>query len=318
MKIIDQSPYRNANGQITLKERLRASLRYGFGWYGEMQAQDIISRQLARHLPDSYTLLRNLPLEGLDQSSTMVLVGPSGVRAIHANASRGIYRVKENTWSRFDSRARRFRPAAPNVIRRTIDLAHALRSFLNRRGLSLLEVEPVVMFSTPGLHVDTVRSHARIVVFDGIEHYGSGLLSSRVVLDRGDVEAITNLLLHPDRSAQAPVAAATPAPASRAGEAASPFALAGGSAPDDFPRFDDDTLAKYAPGSASDRPAPSPTRAAGEDLAARPAEAAAAPPGRAPRRKPALSRRQVTLLIGLAVINLCTLASCVILLLFLR
>ncbi len=145
-------------------------------------------------MDNRYVILRNVQLEGLDIPIPLILVGPTGARVIYPSASRGVYRARGETWEQMDDRAQVYRAATPNLISRTQLMAQAVSAYLTGRDMPLPEVEPVLMFSDPGTHVETVRPLVRVVLVDGLERFVAGLLQSRSYLDKENVQKIVVLL----------------------------------------------------------------------------------------------------------------------------
>ena len=93
MNIIDHSSFVDDKGEITFVERIRGTLRHGSSWYADMQAQETVVSRLENALDDSFTLIRNHILPGLDIPIPLTLVGPSGVHVIYASGIKGIYQA---------------------------------------------------------------------------------------------------------------------------------------------------------------------------------------------------------------------------------
>jgi hypothetical protein len=163
----------------------------------ERESQEVIVARLGKMLDNSYTLLRNHPLPGVGVEIPFVLVGPPGVRLLYPSADSGIYRARDTEWLVMNDRTRSFEPAKPNLIETALRMAHALHKFMGDQGLELPGVEPVMLFTNPGIHVDTANPAVRIVPRDGIEKFAAGLLQAPVFLSNEDVQVVANVISRP-------------------------------------------------------------------------------------------------------------------------
>ena len=192
MKIIDANEIKQTEpGAMT---RLASSLGLGKSRSREQQSQDVVVSALGRMLGGQYTLLRDVKLEGLEIPIPLILVGPQGVRVLAASGLRGVYRVKAESWERMDEDRHSYEPARPNLVTRTLLMAQAVQAFLAAQGHPLDEVEPVLVFTNPGVHVETARPLVRVLQMDALERYISGVLQSRTFLSPGQEQVVVELL----------------------------------------------------------------------------------------------------------------------------
>lgn len=176
-------------------ERFWETLRLGRDWFEDMQAQDEVIALLGKALDNRFVMLRNVTLEGLEIPIPLVLVGPPGVWVIYPSAIRGLFRARGDAWEKMDSTQEMFRPATPNLMRRTHLMAQAVAAYFSARNVSLPAIEAVLLFSHPGTHVEAIRPEVRIVLVDGLERFIVGILQARIWLERGDVEKVVDLLI---------------------------------------------------------------------------------------------------------------------------
>ncbi|MEW6566614.1 MAG: hypothetical protein AB1449_00315 [Chloroflexota bacterium] len=217
MRVIERSEFLQEDGQTTLENRIRATLRYGFGWYASMEAQRMVGQRLGSVLGPDYVLMCNVALPGSPAIVPLILIGPQGVRSIVTTSLRGTYRAKGEEWLTFDSGARHFKRVRPNQQAIAIGHSDIVLKYFRGQGYDLHEVEPVLIFTNPRTHVDTARPRVRIVMADGIEHFGANLLQLHPILDHEDVEALVDCVLHPKQMRPEPtgepfVPAMPPAP----------------------------------------------------------------------------------------------------------
>jgi hypothetical protein len=197
MQINDRSKFRDEQGVISLELRIRATLKYGLDWYGEMEAQEFVTRMLAKGLGDEHTLLRNVPLVGTDVLAPMILFSPQGVRLIQPSDARGNFSAREDEWLSFNSRTRQFKPAQPNLQFRALALARGLRRYFEAQGFALPELEALLIFTNPQTLVDRANPQARIVLADAIEHFASSLQERQQIMDQEDIQMLVDALINP-------------------------------------------------------------------------------------------------------------------------
>ena len=197
MQLNDLSKFRDEQGVISLELRIRGTLKYGFDWYAEMEAQEFITRKFGKVLGDEHTLLRNVPLVGTDVLAPMILFSPQGVRLILPSEARGNFRASEDQWMSFNSRTRNFKPTQPNLQFRSLALARGLRRYFEAQGFALPELEAVLIFTNPQTLVDRANPLARIVLADAIEHFASSLQERQQIMDQEDIQMLVEALVNP-------------------------------------------------------------------------------------------------------------------------
>jgi hypothetical protein len=181
MKVIDKTPLQNEKGEIGPLQRLQGTLEYGLSWYSEMEAQKAVIAQLDQVLEKGFTLIRNVTLGKSPIVEPLVLIGPPGVYVIYVTAQSGLYEAKGDEWNIIKSG--HAYPASSNLMSRVARLARALQVFLERQGVTLPgAVEPVLMASSPAMHIDSVRPMVRVVLSDAVRQFGASLLQARPVL----------------------------------------------------------------------------------------------------------------------------------------
>ena len=210
MQVNERSELRDEQGLISLENRLRGTLKHGFDWYGEMEAQEFVTRQIGRVLGDDHTLLRNVPLVGTDVLAPMILFSPQGVRLLMPSTARGNFRAAEDEWMSFQGRSRNFKPTRPNLQFRALALARGLHRYFQAQGYALPGLEAVLIFTNPQTLVDRANPQARIVLADAIEHFASNLLERQQVMDQEDIKSLIDALLNPKLPEPAPQPEAEP------------------------------------------------------------------------------------------------------------
>jgi hypothetical protein len=197
MQVIELSEFRDEEGLISLENRVRGTVKYGFDWYGEMQAQERVTRKLEGILDDEHMLLRNAPLVGTDVLAPMILFSPQGVRLLYPTSARGTFRAQDDQWQTFSSRTRQFTPKKPNLQFRALAFASGILRFFESQGFPLPDLEAVLLFTNPQTHVDTASPQARIVLADAFEHFAARILEGQAIMDQEDIHMLVDSLLNP-------------------------------------------------------------------------------------------------------------------------
>lgn len=197
MQVIDLSEFRDEEGLITLENRVRGTVKFGFDWYGDMQAQERVTRKLKGVLDDDHMLLLNAPLVGTDVLAPMILFSPQGVRLLYPSTAKGTFRAQDDQWQTFNGRTRQFSPKKPNLQFRALAFASGLHRYFESQGFPLPDIEAVLLFLNPQTHVDTASPQARIVLADAFEHFAAKILEGQTIMDQDDIHMLVDSLLNP-------------------------------------------------------------------------------------------------------------------------
>jgi hypothetical protein len=211
MRIIDKTPLLNEKGELGVLQRLQGMLKYGFDWPNELEAQKAIITFFDRQLEKGYTLIRNLPLGASGIVVPLLLLGPTGIYAIHVTFLRGRYEARANSWN--EEAGDGYKPARVNLVQQTARLAKAVTAYIERQGIKLpVEVEPVLIAANPGLHIEAVRPAVKVIMIDGVKSFVAGLATGRPVLGSEAVHDFTDRILNPRLPAKPGAAAGAPPP----------------------------------------------------------------------------------------------------------
>jgi hypothetical protein len=198
MRHIELSEFRDEDGQITLENRIKASLRHGLRWYNEMQAQDLAIEKLSRTLGPEHVAITNLMLAGTSIAIPMIILSPQGILVALPSALSGVFRAKGDDWLKYGGGgSQRFTPARPNILGEISALAELVQSYLRDKGYDIQEVEPVIIFTNPRTHIDTQTPSVRIVQADAIDRFAAKLLENQPIMDQDDIRDLTTLLTRP-------------------------------------------------------------------------------------------------------------------------
>lgn len=212
MKVFDKTPLQNEKGEIGPLQRLQGTLKYGFSWYPELEAQKIIIAQLDRAFEKGFALIRNMTLPGSQIVEPIILIGLPGIYVIYVTPLSGFYEAKGDQWNVVNNG--RASPAPINLMSRAARLARALQVYLERQGVSLpAPVEPVLIASSPAMHIDSMRPVVRVVMSDAVKQFAASLLQAQPVLKSQFVYDLADRIVtpRPKTSPEQPQPAAPPA-----------------------------------------------------------------------------------------------------------
>ncbi|MGB8212061.1 MAG: hypothetical protein WCE68_00750 [Anaerolineales bacterium] len=201
MKTIDQTPFYKENGELGMVDRAKAVIRFGAGWFKEVEAQRSVIAVFDRNLDKKYTLLHNVTPPGLNIMFPLILVGPTGLYVMTVTPLTGTVRAKADQWGTIVGDS--LRTATPNMLTLTERMARAIQVFLKKQGIQeFLEAEAVLLCSDPSLHVDTMRPIVRVVMRDALDRFAASISQARVVLPPESVLKIVNCIITPLAPAQ--------------------------------------------------------------------------------------------------------------------
>jgi len=197
MKLIDYTRQPNTPGFIQeLLERVQAWVPF---WFSEKLAHERLVSRLNRDLDNRFLLLKNLPLGDSPEVTPYILIGPPGMVVLNVSTQKGIYRARDESWWELGKTSRRYQPAHHNLIRQTLGLTQRFKTYLEQQSLSCPVIQPVLLFTDPGVHVETSRPAVRIVLTDGIKNLLANLLQSDEVLSPYQIRVLADFL---DRAAR--------------------------------------------------------------------------------------------------------------------
>lgn len=156
----------------------------------EAPAQETLIAAFQRVLDNRFVMLRNLHLPEASALAPLVLVGPPGIWVIYATAQKGIFRATEENWEQLNERSHKYSSGKPNLLAQALLLARAVQAELEARDLRVPDVEAALFFSNPGVHVDTTRPAARVILADAAEHFAAGLVRSPIELELEEIRDV--------------------------------------------------------------------------------------------------------------------------------
>jgi hypothetical protein len=194
MKIIGEDPQARKKNLSNPIDRAIKTLLRDPEQIREMQAQEAAITALEKMLDNRYFVIRNAEIEGLEIPIPLILVGPPGVWVMVPVAMRGFYRARGDEWERVGNRQDNYIPMRPNLVERTAMFGKVVQTYLAGRGYEKYKVEPVLIFTDPGVHVETEHPSVRIVLMDALDRFVSSLLKSTPIINWKDSQVLINLL----------------------------------------------------------------------------------------------------------------------------
>jgi len=200
MKVIDQSPVRaDIQPFDKFKAYVKGISQFGWGWRADVKSEETIIASLQRFIDNSYTIVRNVILEGIDVPIPLVLVGPSGVYVLLASGATGVFRAKNEVWMEMSRSSRKYAPVRKNLITRAQLMSRVIDAYLTHHQRPHSPIHAALLFGNAGAHVDSVRSAVRVVLKDGMERFANSVVQGDTVYKKRDeiqdiVDALTGNL----------------------------------------------------------------------------------------------------------------------------
>ncbi len=197
MKIIDKTPFQDEKGEISLLGRIQGTLKFGFDWYGEMEAQKNLVGQLNRALEKGFVLIRNLNLPGSPIYIPLILIGTGGMYLLYATNVKGHFEAKGDQWNVIDGSGNS-QPARTNLLDKTAKLTRNFQKFLEINKIKIpVTVEPALVAVNPGAHIDVSRPAIRVVKSDVIKSYIASLTQAVPVMRADAIYELADRIAEP-------------------------------------------------------------------------------------------------------------------------
>ncbi len=215
MRIIDKTPLQDASGNINFVARIQGTLKYGFNWYPELEAQKVVMGQLDKLLEKGFVLIRNFPLPDSPILIPMILIGQGSISVILATPVKGHFEAVGSEWNRLINNGSPA-PERRNLLDLIAKLTRAFQRYLEKNNIHVdVPVEAVLIASDPGAQIDSLRPIARVLRSDAIKTFATTLLQERPVMRPENVYALADRIVDPkpivDESANASLTDGTPA-----------------------------------------------------------------------------------------------------------
>jgi len=200
MKVIDQSPIRaDLQPFDKFKAYLNGISQYGWDWKADVQAEETIIASLRHYMDNTFTIIRNVRLEGIDIPIPLVLVGPTGVFVLLASGAAGVFRAKGEVWMAMNRSSRKYAPVKKNLVARAQLMTRVVDAYLTHHQRPHPPIQTAILFGNAGAHVDSSRSSVRVVLKDGMERFANSVTQGDVIYKQKDeiqdiIDALTGKL----------------------------------------------------------------------------------------------------------------------------
>ncbi|MDI6693573.1 MAG: hypothetical protein QME21_00880 [Anaerolineales bacterium] len=163
----------------------------------DRKSQEAVLQIFKNILDNRFVMLLGLKFPSAQAYSPLILVGPPGVWVILASPMRGVFRAVEDQWEEMDARAHSFKPARANLPLQAVAMSKTVEALLTELVMDAVPIEPAVLFTNPGAHIEPQRPIARLIQADAIGRFAANLLQTRVTLSREAIESILERLSQP-------------------------------------------------------------------------------------------------------------------------
>jgi hypothetical protein len=160
----------------------------------EPRAETIVINGLKKVLDNKYFMLCNTELEGLEVPIPLILIGFPGIWVIYPSSQKGIFRAEENNWEIMDERSRRYRPVKPNLLLVANSMARAVEKYLTDRKLNIPPIEPLLIFTNPGVHLEALHPSVRIILGDALGRFAINLMQGESLLSSSQIQQLIDTL----------------------------------------------------------------------------------------------------------------------------
>jgi hypothetical protein len=182
MRVIDKTPFQDERGNISLIARIQGTLRYGFSWYPELEAQKAVLAQLDRVLDKSFVAIRNFTLPDSEIVIPIILIGPGSISMILASPVKGHFEARGDQWSTVSDSGASV-PVKRNLIDLTSKFTRVFQKYLSNHRINVsVPIEPVLIASNPGAQIDSFQPVVRVLRSDAIKQFANSLMQMRVMM----------------------------------------------------------------------------------------------------------------------------------------
>ena len=177
--------------------RIQGTLKYGLNWYPELEAQKTVVAQLDRILEKGFVGIRNFTLPNSEIVIPFILVGSSGIQVILCSPVKGHFEAKGDQWNMINVDGTSL-PAARNLIDLITKLSRAFQKYLESQKIQLkVPVEPVLIASDPGAQIESVRPTVRVLRSDAVKQFANSLLQARPALRTDAIYDLADRIVAP-------------------------------------------------------------------------------------------------------------------------
>lgn len=197
MKVIDQTPLQDPQGNISPIARVQGTLTYGLHWFPDLEAQKKIISQLDRLLDKGFVLIRNFNLPDSEIFIPIILIGPGSFNVIVVTPVKGHFEVKGVEWNTVSDKGD-VTPAKRNPVDLLVKLTRAVQKYLQAHKINVtVPIEPVLIASDPGANIESSQPAVRVVRSDAVKSFAATLNAASPVLRAEQALALADLIIEP-------------------------------------------------------------------------------------------------------------------------
>lgn len=197
MRIIDKTPFQDAQGNIGVRTRVQGALKYGFNWHVELDAQNQTIAQLDRMLDKGFVVIRNFSLPDSDIVIPLTLLGPGTISVILASPVKGHFEAKGGEWNTLKNGTAT--PARRNLLDFVSKLSRAFQKYLQIHKIQVpVEIEPVLIITDPGAQIEAAQPSVRIVRSDAMRKFVNHLNQANPIMRAEDILKLADRILDPE------------------------------------------------------------------------------------------------------------------------
>jgi hypothetical protein len=160
----------------------------------QKRTRELVINAGKKILNDNYCLLCDLSLSDNKPVLPFLLLGPTGAWIINTSQLSGVVRVAYKDLEMLDQRSHQYRKTTQNPISETFIMQDTLMKTLASWNLTYPNIETVLFFPKPGLHIERSKPVIKVILADGIDRFLASLLNREIVFEKDSLERTIDIL----------------------------------------------------------------------------------------------------------------------------
>jgi len=160
----------------------------------QKRARELLINAGKKILNDNYCLLCDLSLSDNKPVLPFLLLGPTGAWIINTSQLSGVARIAYKDLEILDQRSHQYRKTAQNPISEIVIMQDTLMKILDSWNLTYPNIETVLFFPNPGLHIERSKPVIKVILADGIDRFIASLLNREIVFEKDSLERTIDIL----------------------------------------------------------------------------------------------------------------------------
>ncbi|MGB9673321.1 MAG: hypothetical protein ACPL3P_04225 [Anaerolineales bacterium] len=144
-------------------------------------------------LNDEFYLIKNSTCIDATKELPPLIIGPLGVIIVLENNSHGVYRAREMFWEKLNETKNQYHPETPNPILFAAEWEQRVAEFLAKNGFAQVPVQPIIVFTNPGIHLELDEPAVRLLPMDGLGRFLVSLGQEIPKINLGDIPQLVKL-----------------------------------------------------------------------------------------------------------------------------